>query len=118
MISAIAAFLSFLLGLLTTHRIGDAPPPFGTASIIQNATLAGVPYSGIPIGDVDYQEGYTRPGFNQLMMVLATGMGAASLSSAVLGSFMGSLIVGCRWVGVDPGTHPALASPFAESAIR
>jgi solute carrier family 41 len=94
LISSVAAFLSFLLGLLTTHRIGDAPPAPPNA-------LAG--YSGIPIGDVDYQEGYTRPGWKQLMMVLATGMGAASLSSAVLGSFMSSLIVCCRWIGVDPG---------------
>lgn len=94
LISSIAAFLSFLLGLLTTHRIGDAPPAAPNA-------LAG--YSGIPVGDVDYQEGYTRPGWKQLMMVLATGMGAASLSSAVLGSFMSSLIVGCRWIGIDPG---------------
>ncbi|WVO18882.1 uncharacterized protein IAS62_000154 [Cryptococcus decagattii] len=81
-ISSVAAFISFALGLLTIHRLGDIP-----------------------------EGGYTRPGWKQLVMVLATGMGSAGISSAVLGSFMGSLVVVSRWAGADPDNiTPPLAA--------
>lgn len=93
LISCLAALISFVLGLLTVHRLGDTPegvvPPLDP---------------GLGVGeDSEWHEGYTRPGWKQLVMVLATGMGSAGLSSAVLGGFMGSVIVLSRWKGVDPG---------------
>ena len=90
LISSLAAFISFVLGLLVTHRLGDNAP-----------LLEEDP--GLAVGEQEWHEGYTRPGWKQLVMVLATGMGAAGMSSAVLGSFMGSLVVVCRWAGLDPG---------------
>lgn len=50
-----------------------------------------------------WREGNTRPGGAQLLMVLATSMGSAGISSLALGSFMCSLVVVCRWFDVDPG---------------
>ncbi|GMK53856.1 hypothetical protein CspeluHIS016_0104420 [Cutaneotrichosporon spelunceum] len=91
LISSLAAVLSFLLGLMTTHRLGDVPSD-GTAP----GTVAD------PSIDDPWREGYTRPGPAQLVMVLATGMAAAGLSALVLGSFMCALVVLCRWVNVDP----------------
>jgi solute carrier family 41 len=95
LIASLAGFISFLLGLLTLHRLGDgngmAPAPIMLDP-------------GLAVGEQEWHEGYTRPGFKQLVMVLATGMGAAGLSSAVLGSFMSSAIVVARWLGIDPGT--------------
>lgn len=101
LISSLAAFLSFVLGLITTHRLGDLPPDTGLG---QSSTGTGTGIDpGLAVGEQEWREGYTRPGWKQLVMVLATGMGAAGLSSAVLGSFMGFLIILSRWMGVDPG---------------
>lgn len=94
LIACLAAGISFVLGLLTIHRLGDADGP--PAPAID---------PGMAVGEQEWHEGYTRPGWKQLVMVLATGMGAAGLSSAVLGSFMSSVIVSCRWLGVDPGEY-------------
>ncbi|ORY30356.1 hypothetical protein BCR39DRAFT_529359 [Naematelia encephala] len=94
LISCLAAVLSFLLGLLTTHRLGDITPPESDPSTTTDPGLA--------VGEQEWHEGYTRPGWKQLVMVLATGMGAAGLSSAVLGSFMAALIILSRWAGIDP----------------
>ncbi len=100
LISCLAAVLSFLLGLLTTHRLGDSLPD-GALNATKPVTGSADP--GLAVGEQEWLEGYTRPGWKQLVMVLATGMGAAGTSSAVLGSFMSSMIVLCRWAGVDPG---------------
>ena len=99
LISALAAIISFILGLITIHRLGDTPPP------VIDGALTGID-PGLAVGEQEFHEGYTRPGWKQLFMVLATGMGAAGLSSAVLGSFMSSLVVLCTWLGVDPGERP------------
>ncbi|RXK36308.1 hypothetical protein M231_06444 [Tremella mesenterica] len=99
LISAIAGFLSFLLGLATVHRLGDTPP-VGTSG---NQTLVEEGDPGLAVGEQDFREGYTRPGWQQLTMVLATGMCSAGISAAVLGSFMSSVVVISRWAGVDPG---------------
>lgn len=93
LISCLAALISFFLGLITTHRLGDVPAGGANGT---NGTVSD------PSQDDPWREGYTRPGGAQLVMVLATGMGAAGLSSLVLGSFMSSLVVVCRWKGVDP----------------
>lgn len=102
LISCLAAVLSFVLGLFTIHRLGDLPGNGGGMG--GNSTGLGLPMDpGLAVGEQEWREGYTRPGWKQLVMVLATGMGSAGLSSAILGSFMSSLIVLSRWFGVDPG---------------
>ncbi|OXC70517.1 hypothetical protein AYX13_00992 [Cryptococcus neoformans] len=102
MISSVAAFISFVLGLLTVHRLGDIP---------EGVTYGNSTDPGLESADQEWHEGYTRPGWKQLVMVLATGMGSAGISSAVLGSFMGSLVVISRWAGADPDNiTPPLAA--------
>ncbi|CAD6571746.1 MAG: hypothetical protein TREMPRED_000359 [Tremellales sp. Tagirdzhanova-0007] len=113
LISSLAAFISFVLGLLTIHRLGDV----GSVPVAEanSTTVAGgmgllADDPGLGVGE-EWHEGYTRPGWKQLVMVLATGMGAAGLSSAVLGSFMSSMIVLCRWAGLNPDNMtPPIAS--------
>lgn len=97
LISSLAAIISFVLGLVTTHRLGDVP-----ADGSYNATLPLPGTVADPSVNDPWHEGYTRPGGAQLVMVLATGMAAAGISALVLGCFMCSLIVMCRWVNVDP----------------
>ncbi|WVR04681.1 hypothetical protein IAU60_001692 [Kwoniella sp. DSM 27419] len=111
LISCLAAVISFVLGLLTIHRLGDTP-----ANGVGNGTV--IPAGpeepldpGLAMAGEEWHEGYTRPGWKQLVMVLATGMGSAGLSSAVLGTFMSSLIVLSRWLGMDPDNiTPPLAA--------
>lgn len=93
LISCLAAILSFLLGLFTTHRLGDVP----SNGFPSNGTVSD------PSQSDPWREGRTLPGFAQLVMVLATGMASAGFSSLALGSFMCSLVVLCRWKGLDPG---------------
>nr|ODN89503.1 solute carrier family 41 [Cryptococcus depauperatus CBS 7841] len=105
-ISCIAAFISFGLGLVTIHRLGDAPD-----NIYHGNSTSSELEPGLSSANQEWHEGYTRPGWKQLVMVLATGMGAAGISSAVLGSFMGNLIVISRWTGADPDNiTPPLAA--------
>jgi hypothetical protein len=49
-----------------------------------------------------FKEGYTRPGGKELVMVLVTGMLAASVSGAVLGSFVSALVVLSRRLRINP----------------
>lgn len=98
LISSLAAIISFVLGLVTTHRLGDVPADGSTNTTIPMPGTVADPSVNDP-----WREGYTRPGGAQLVMVLATGMAAAGISALVLGCFMCSLIVLCRWVNVDPG---------------
>ena len=93
-IASLAAVISFVLGLMTRHRLGDIDA--GGSGTVE-------PGPGLENQDQEWHEGYTRPGWAQLVMVLATGMGSAGLSSAILGSFMSSMIVVARWFGIDPG---------------
>ena len=93
LISSLAGVISFGLGLMTRHRLGDID---GSGNVVE---------PGLDTQDMEWHEGYTRPGWAQLVMVLATGMGSAGLSSAILGSFMSSMIVIARWWGIDPGKH-------------
>lgn len=98
LISCLAAVLSFFLGLITTHRLGDVPAGNGFPAM--NTTIPGTVAD--PSVNDPWREGTTRPGSAQLVMVLATGMGAAGISALVLGSFMCSLVVICRWWNIDP----------------
>ncbi|ORX33916.1 hypothetical protein BD324DRAFT_584143, partial [Kockovaella imperatae] len=101
LISSLAAFLSFFLGLITRHRLGDKMEPSGGFG----------DDAGLGVDDGEWHEGYTRPGWKQLVMVLATGMGAAGFSAFVLGNFMSALVVVSRWTGMDPDNiTPPLAA--------
>ncbi|WWC86829.1 uncharacterized protein L201_001708 [Kwoniella dendrophila CBS 6074] len=107
LISCLAAFISFFLGWITIHRLGDSSPskpPSNSTSIVNGIDpITGEPIDpGLSMSAEEWHEGYTRPGFKQLLMVLATGMGAAGISSAILGTFMGNLIVLATWWGIDP----------------
>lgn len=104
LISSLAGVVSFVLGLMTRHRLGDID---GSGDAID---------PGLETQDQEWHEGYTRPGWAQLVMVLATGMGSAGLSSAILGSFMSSMIVVARWWGIDPGA--SLPSPSRQAGER
>ena len=105
LISSLAGVLSFGLGLMTRHRLGDID---GSGDVVE---------PGLETQDQEWHEGYTRPGWAQLVMVLATGMGSAGLSSAILGSFMSSMIVVARWWGIDPGTTPQFSSLFPSTSV-
>lgn len=92
---------------MTRHRLGDID------GVVPGDNGAGLEQE-------ELHEGYTRPGWAQLIMVLATGMGSAGLSSAILGSFMSSMIVVSRWFGIDPGTSllfPFLSFPPSSSSL-
>ncbi|WVW78359.1 hypothetical protein I302_100313 [Kwoniella bestiolae CBS 10118] len=102
LISCLAAVISFFLGWITIHRLGDSPSSGDNTTSIIPPPQPEPEDPGLSMAGEEWHEGYTRPGFKQLLMVLATGMGAAGISSAVLGSFMGSLIVLARWCGADP----------------
>jgi solute carrier family 41 len=99
-IASLAAVISFALGLMTRHRLGDID------GVVPGDNSAGLEQE-------ELHEGYTRPGWAQLVMVLATGMGSAGLSSAILGSFMSSMIVVSRWFGIDPG----MSTPHHQSSL-
>ena len=106
LVSSLAAFLSFVLGLMTRHRLGDRVD-------------AGGGYdddAGLGVDDGEWHEGYTRPGWKQLVMVMATGMSAAELSATVLGNFMSSLVVASRWLGLDPGERAFQILPAFDPA--
>ena len=103
LISCLAAVISFVLGLFTIHRLGDLPGNVGMGNSTMGVGMGTPVDAGLAVGEQEWREGYTRPGWKQLVMVLATGMGSAGLSSAILGSFMSSLIVLSRWFGIDPG---------------
>ncbi|KAJ9094702.1 hypothetical protein QFC21_005859 [Naganishia friedmannii] len=98
-ISSIAGVLSFLLGLLLNHRVAPSDasnPPAGAG--------AGTGVDG------PHREGYTPPGPPEFILVVGTGMAAACMSSLILGSFMSTLIIACRSLGLDPDN---IASPLA-----
>lgn len=114
-ISALAAVLSYLLGLTMPHRISPDDP----ASPLYNATLAALSeprnlavHAGFYLGQRDdpdagyidtFKEGWTPPGMKELVMVLATGMLAATLSGGILGSFVSALVVLSRRLRINPG---------------
>lgn len=107
LISCLAAILSFVLGLFTEHRLGDVPAD----GFPSNGTVSD------PSQSDPWREGRTLPGFSQLMMVLATGMASAGASSLSLGGFMCSLVVVCRWKGLDPGMSIDCAFPLTPDNI-
>lgn len=106
LISSIAGVLSFLLGLMLNHRVAANDPPTSGGG---TGTGTGIGGGG---GGVDgpHREGYTPPGAQEFVLVVGTGMAAATISSLILGSFMSSLIITCRSLGVDPDN---IASPLA-----
>ena len=100
LVSLIAGIVAFVLGLLSRHGVTDSL-----------ATLAGQDVAAY---------GVERGGYFEFLMVLCASMIAASLSSAVVGAFMCSLVVVSRFLRINPGpsarflllgavqhTHPA-----------
>lgn len=118
-VSFLAAILSFLLGLTMPHRISDDPSPFYSNSTLHRYNSSAPPSSrdlaiaaGMFFGERDdpdlgyidsFREGYTPPGGKELVFILVTGMLAASLSGAVLGSFVSALVVLSRRLRINPG---------------
>ncbi|CAK5279184.1 unnamed protein product [Mycena citricolor] len=84
-VSFIAAGVSLVLGIII--------PPAGAEVSVQTRNQS-TRTSGLPT----------------FVMVACCAMGAASLSSMILGSFMCSLVVGCRYLGLDPDN---IAPPIA-----
>lgn len=120
-VSFLAGILSFLLGLTLPHRISDEELASvnATAALLANGSslLASAPrdlaiVAAMFLGEradpdegyIDsFKEGFTPPGGKELMIVLVTGMVAASLSSGILGSFMSGLVVLSRRLRINPG---------------
>jgi solute carrier family 41 len=101
-VSFIAACLAFLLGFL----IPRLPPPEDASNSSRRAAqwlVARKPIPKIPSGT-------RKSGIAQFMLVCATSMSAACLSSLILGSFMCLLIVVCRILGRNPDN---IAPPIA-----
>ncbi|GAA96683.1 hypothetical protein E5Q_03354 [Mixia osmundae IAM 14324] len=91
-VALIAGVIAFLLGL---------------------ASRTGLPLPAKAALDETGITASTRPGtYFELIMVLCAGMLAASLSSAVTGSFMCSLVVLSRWARINPDN---IATPLASS---
>lgn len=126
-VSFLAGILSFLLGLTLPHRISDEELAQANATLHKLALGATEPrnlamYAGWYLGERDdpdegyidsFKEGFTPPGGKELMIVLVTGMIAASLSSGILGSFMSGLVVLSRRLRINPGqSSPSLADLF------
>ncbi|KAJ8699219.1 hypothetical protein PTI98_002358 [Pleurotus ostreatus] len=93
-VSFVAAGVSLILGLMIPKMKG-----------VQAKIDVRHPPVRIPL----HEEG-RKSGFPELIMVSATAMTAASLSSLILGSFMCFLIVVCRHFGRDPDN---IAPPVA-----
>lgn len=104
-VSFLAGILSFLLGLTLPHRISDEDLALSNStSFALNATLSFTGRADPDEGYIDsFKEGFTPPGGKELMIVLVTGMVAASLSSGILGSFMSGLVVLSRRLRINPG---------------
>jgi solute carrier family 41 len=108
-VSFLAGILSFLLGLTLPHRISDEDLALSNSTTAANVTLTRTLLAGRDDPDEGYidsfKEGFTPPGGKELMIVLVTGMVAASLSSGILGSFMSGLVVLSRRLRINPGAR-------------
>ncbi|QRW00838.1 Solute carrier family 41 member 2 [Ceratobasidium sp. AG-Ba] len=118
-VSAVAAVVSFLLGLalpdtaVSDESTGDAISEGGSvkrwtrsgrviARLVMRAT-----HKAIKVPEPDRP----KSGWRELIVVLATAMSSASLSGLLLGSFMCSIVVLCRRFKLDPDNiAPPLAS--------
>lgn len=107
LVSLLAGLVAFVLGTMSRHGLTDSPAALtGHKSIIANSTLT----STVGIGAVAEQAGNLIPGLGierggyfEAVMVLSASMLAASLSSAVVGAFMCSLVVMSRFLRINPG---------------
>lgn len=118
-VSFLAALLSFLLGLTTPHRVSNDPIDAALNATLSRYNLSSVTEprnlalaAGMFLGQRDdpdlgyidsFKEGYTPPGFRILALIVVTSMLAASLSGALLGSFMSALVVLSRRMRINPG---------------
>ena len=96
--------MSFILGLLSrkgVHHALQHPVYGGKAG--SGTDLAGAGAVAVPLVAESLRGGYF-----EALLVLCVSMLAAGISSAVLGSFMCSLVVLCRRYRINPGTRALL----------
>ncbi|KZT51761.1 hypothetical protein CALCODRAFT_503127, partial [Calocera cornea HHB12733] len=89
----------------------------GSLSVLQvqalavSAVAAGVSFVlGLVLPEREVEGIRPKSGFMEFMMVMSASMSAASLSGAILGSFMCSLILVCRYFRLNPDN---ISSPIA-----
>ncbi|KZO90389.1 hypothetical protein CALVIDRAFT_542714 [Calocera viscosa TUFC12733] len=89
----------------------------GSLSVLQvqalavSAVAAGVSFVlGLVLPEREIEGVRPKSGFMEFMMVISASMSAASLSGAILGSFMCSLILVCRYFRLNPDN---ISSPIA-----
>lgn len=93
LVSLLSGLLAFVLGMLSRNGINHGlQHPIHSPNSSSNAAAGG---SGVTDG--------LRGGYFEVLLVLCVSGLAASLSSAVLGSFMCSLVVLCRRFKINPG---------------
>ncbi|CAE7197197.1 unnamed protein product [Rhizoctonia solani] len=116
-VSALAAIVSFLLGLAlpdtavaggsTGEKVsgdGKGSKRWHIGKVIRELVKQ-APHKAPKIKD-----GSTKSGWRELIMVLATAMSSACLSGLILGSFMCSIVLLCRKFKLDPDN---IAPPIA-----
>lgn len=114
-VSAGAGVVAFALGVVADRREGGVPPiatPASTPTLTAPPTLTPrriIHHHPKPPVDPTLR---MHNGYFEFVLVLATGMLSASLSSAVLGNFMCALVVVARRLGANPDN---IASPLAAS---
>ncbi|PWN19955.1 hypothetical protein BCV69DRAFT_214164 [Microstroma glucosiphilum] len=139
-VSAGAGVLAFLLGMAaeSSSKVAEVASvssrsanslrsllqrgatPRGMGSALSSTSTASVPSSPLQPRRIIHHHPKPpadpalrlRNGYFEFVLVLATGMLSASISSAILGNFMCALVVVARQVGANPDN---IASPLAAS---
>ncbi|KAM0754028.1 hypothetical protein T439DRAFT_285754 [Meredithblackwellia eburnea MCA 4105] len=102
LVSLISGLLAFGLGMLSRNGVHHAlQHPIHNPSTADNAAAGGTLVTDA-----------LRGGYFEALLVLCVSMLAASLSSAILGSFMCSMIVLCRRFKINPDN---IATPMASA---
>ncbi|KAL8292887.1 hypothetical protein RQP46_000581 [Phenoliferia psychrophenolica] len=102
LVSLISGLLSFALGMLARNGVHHGlQHPIHNPNTPDNAAAGGT-------GVTDALRG----GYFEALLILCVSMLAASLSSAILGSFMCSLVVLCRRYKINPDN---IATPMASA---
>lgn len=109
LVSLLSGLLAFVLGMLSRNGINHGlQHPIHSPNSSSNTAAGG---SGVTDG--------LRGGYFEVLLVLCVSGLAASLSSAVLGSFMCSLVVLCRRFKINPGELQChITDPVTDSFFR
>lgn len=106
LVSLLSGLLSFILGLLSRNGVHHAlQHPIHNSMSSSNAAAGGTVITDS-----------LRGGYFEALLVLCVSMLAASMSSAVLGSFMCSLVVMSRRFRINPGQ--SMANLLSHRLIR